>query len=505
VSVTTSAPLGDEEALTPASIARLAATDIDDLSDAEVVGFMSAWARVRDYADGQIARAVLALRERAPAGELIGADQLVAAEVAAALHLGMGGADRLVATAVGLARRFPATMAAVQAGGLSWAKAATLVEQTSVLDDANAAHVEARVLPFAAERTPAQHRDAVRRTVDRVDAAGADERRRRAQRDIALVRHHVGAGMGELFARMASEQLDTVWLGADAWARRRKAAGDIRTLEQLRVAALVQWAQSFLVHGDPSRCDYECEPSTDVDHDDDGQAPRRHARPVRLVVLWDIASFLGTSARCGELADSGATLPPQAMREFLEGGATVRRLLVDADTGELVDLSACHAELSRLRGTGHRQPVELHVIVTTDELRAMQSGDDPSLTAALEASTSELRDLLLAPVAAQDLDATPHAYPAPARLAEHVGVRDRHPTNPSAGLSAARAGDIDHVVSVRAGGRTVRDNLHSPTRRWHRLRTFGGWSVARLGRGWRWTSWTGRSVTTRPHDYRLGP
>jgi hypothetical protein len=460
---------------------------------------MAGWARVRTYAEGQIARAVLALRERAPADELIGADQLVAAEVSAALHLGSGAADRLVMTAVALATRFPATLAAVQAGAVSWNKAMALVEQAAILDDARAAWVEARVLPKAADRTPAQHADAVRRAVARVDPAAADARRERAQQDVELVREHLGDGMGELFARITSEQLDTVWLGADAWARQRKAAGDPRTLGQLRVAALVQWAQSFLSHGDPSRCDYDCESPA-------ARAPRRHSRPVRLTVLWDLASVLGLSDNeCGELADSGATLPPTAMRALLAGGAAVRRLLIDPETGELLDLSPREIMLPPLDDTRHRRPVELHVVVTTEQWQAMRSGDDAALIAALAMANPELRELLRAPPTAAALDRTPDAYPAPVRLAEFVGARDRHPTNPAAGLCAAGAGDIDHVISVRDGGRTVRDNLHSPTRRWHRLRTHGGWTVVRQGRGWQWTSWTGLTVRTRPHDYRLGP
>ncbi len=53
------------EPLTPEAIARLADVDVESASDAEVVALMADWGRVRAYADGQIARAVLVLRERA--------------------------------------------------------------------------------------------------------------------------------------------------------------------------------------------------------------------------------------------------------------------------------------------------------------------------------------------------------------------------------------------------------------------------------------------------------
>ena len=54
-------------------------------------------------------------------------------------------------------------------------------------------------------------------------------------------------------------------------------------------------------------------------------------------------------------------------------------------------------------------------------------------------------------------------------------------------------------------GLTIRDNLPSVVRHWHRIKTFGGWTITRHGRGWQWTSPHGRSYTTGPYDYRLGP
>ena len=94
--------------------------------------------------------------------------------------------------------------------------------------------------------------------------------------------------------------------------------------------------------------------------------------------------------------------------------------------------------------------------------------------------------------------------PSPA-LAEFVALRDRHPTNPTAGPTAASAGDLDHTIPRANGGTTTRRNLAPLTRRWHRLKTFGGWQLHRHGHGWQWTSPTGRKHYTYPHDYRLGP
>jgi hypothetical protein len=488
------------------TLRRLVGVDPAELDDTGLVGFATAWTWVANHAAAQVARAVAMFHARIDRGELLTPSALASAEFSAALGLGSGAADRLVSTAVALARRLPATMSALDRGELSWPKAAVLAERTARLSAEQAARVEAAVLPEAVARTPARHADAVRRAVDRIDPAGSAERRRRAQQDIALIRAHIGDGMGELFARMPSEQLDTVWTGADAWARRAKAGGDARTLDQLRVAALVRWASSFLVHGDESVCDTSCDPSSGaVQSEAAARPPTRHGRPVTVRAIWDLESFLGLADRPGELADSGAVLGAETLRTMLAGGVRLRRLLVDPATGELLDLTPDYCSLPATDGSPHHSPVEIHVVVPVDRWEALRAGSDPALSAAVAGVAPSIRAMLTAPATAEVLDEAPDAYPAPAALADFIATRDRHPTSPAAGPTAARASDLDHVVAVRDGGTTIRDNLTTPTRRWHRLRTLGGWTVRRVGRGWLWTSPTGRTTRTAPYDYRLGP
>jgi hypothetical protein len=501
-----------------------ARVDPRELDANGLVEYAVAWSRVMNQAAGEIAQAVVEFHDRIGDNETLGPIRLTAAEFGVALRLGSGAADQLVHTAVALSRRLPSTLAAVTAGDVSWAKAVTLAERAAVLAPENARRVEELVLPKAPDRTPVQHADAVRRAVDRIDPAGAAERRRRAEKDIALVRAHVGDGMGELFARLPSEQLETVWTAADAWARRAKAAGAPGTLDRLRVQALVRWAESFLTHGDPTTCDTLCDvvparstggPPSDASPPDATPSgatrsgptpPSRHGRPVAVRAIWDLRSFLGLADEPGELADSGASLSAETMRELVTHGARLRRLVVDPATGELLDLSAAVDLPATRPDSRHRAPVELQVVIPIDVWRGLAHGTEPELATALDAAPPAVRELLTTPLRAPELDGAPRAYPAPAALADFIATRDRHPTNPCAGRSAAHAADLDHTVPVDAGGATVRDNLASVTRRWHRLRTLGGWTVERIGRGWRWTSIrTGRTITTAPHDYRLGP
>src|SRR3954453_14768849 len=230
---------GERGDVTPALVSRLAAIDPAGLDDDARVGLAVCWSRVRNYADAMVGRtvAVQVAATSAVGGPRdvvrIEAERLAAGKIAAALRLGTGAAEGLVFVADALARRLSATAAAVASGAVSWAKAATLAYATASLDTPAARAVEAKGLPFAATRPPAQHRDACRRWVDRIDPDGAAERRRQARSDVRLVATHHGAGMGELFAAMPSEQLDVVWTGADLWARREKEAGDPRSLDEL--------------------------------------------------------------------------------------------------------------------------------------------------------------------------------------------------------------------------------------------------------------------------------
>jgi hypothetical protein len=505
--------------------------------------------RVRNVADGQIAMDILDLLAAVDPRELLTPATLVAAEIGPALGIGSGAATKLVDVTVALNTRLRATFRAVCAGALSWYKASILAEATAALTDDQARLVEAAVLARAAGQTPARFADAVRRAVARIDPDGADARRRQAKQDVKLIRAHHGDGMGDLFARMASEQLDTVWTAADLWARSRKADGDKRNLDQLRVAALVQWAQSYLHHGDPAYCDQWCTPGSharpvdndtdgpdddddggpddggpddggpdDSGPDDDGGAgddggeppvstpPTRHGRPGVVQAIWDLPSLLGLAARCGELSDSGAVLPPQAMRDLLDGGVALRRMIIDPDNGELLDLTPRSWPLPRTRATDLNAPVVIGLIIDQPAWQAIRDGSaDPDLHQTLANAPQAIRDLLAHPCTADDLDQAPTAYPAPMRLAEFIAVRDRHPVNPTAGPTAAAAADLDHTPAVRDGGQTIRDHLAAVVRHWHRLKTHGGWTAQRTGRGWTWTSPRGHTYQTQPYDYRLGP
>jgi hypothetical protein len=201
-------------------------------------------------------------------------------------------------------------------------------------------------------------------------------------------------------------------------------------------------------------------------------------------------------------------------------------MLISPASGELLDLTLRTWRLPPADGTDPDSSgaYALYLSVDADVQAALVTGDVTGLTderlalvhavqAALDrlavtdpARHAVLSALLEAPVTADDLDNQPDAVtPSPA-LAEFVNLRDRHPANPTANPNtAAGAGDIDHLVPRCQGGKTIRANLHSPTRRWHLLKTHYDWTAQRHGTNVDWTSPAGLTYTIQPYDYRLGP
>jgi hypothetical protein len=182
-------------------------------------------------------------------------------------------------------------------------------------------------------------------------------------------------------------------------------------------------------------------------------------------------------------------------------------MVIDLDTGELLDLTPISWRLGPYDGSGALPPVELRVIIDLPTWQAIQRNDPAvhDLLDALASADPAIREMLAHPLTADDLDRQPDAETPSAALAEFVNARYRHPANPAAGTSAAASGDLDHIVPRRRGGSTTRGNLHPPTRHWHLLRTHGGWTLRRDGRDIIWISPLGKRYRVEPHDYRLGP
>lgn len=306
----------------------LAAVDVVALSDDERVAVATAAARWEAHYAAVRARAVAAFAGPAPEDTTCAA-AFAWTDIAAALRLGDLSARQLVARARHLHGRLHATAAALLAGEITWGKAVAVIDASAPFTHEQCAALEQRVLPRAAERTPAQHAAAVARAVRAVDPDGWQARRRQARRDVALIRISHGDGIAELVARnLDSVDADLVYTAADTWARQTKAGGDRRSLEALRVAYLVETATRYL-SGD--RQPTTAEPSP----------PRRHGIPAVVTVTIPLPTLIAGRGD-GMLTGSGEPLPADAIAELLHQGARIRFALTDPATGQLVGISTRH-------------------------------------------------------------------------------------------------------------------------------------------------------------------
>jgi uncharacterized protein DUF222 len=156
-------------------------------------------AAVLDRPDQEVGAAAAASRAARPA-VLTPVSEWAVDEAMVALGLSAPAANGLLADAVTLVHRLPATVAALEAGVIGWPHARMLAEVLGPVKDAARTGVEARLLARAAGKTVAQLREAARRAVLRADADAATRRLAAAIRERGVRLHPGRDGMAGLAA-----------------------------------------------------------------------------------------------------------------------------------------------------------------------------------------------------------------------------------------------------------------------------------------------------------------
>jgi hypothetical protein len=206
------------------------------LGDGDLAAVAGSWRRVASWAQARELAAVAQMTSRAAARDenaSISADgrpsritPSAAAEVALELTMSPYGAAWWADLAVELAWRLAATGAALAAGIIDLARARLIAEATSPLGDEAARAVEARVLPAAGDQTTGMLRAALRRAVIAADPAGAEERRKEAERRAKVVLYPGDDGTATLAGQgLPALQAAAAMARITAMARAMKAAG----------------------------------------------------------------------------------------------------------------------------------------------------------------------------------------------------------------------------------------------------------------------------------------
>jgi Domain of unknown function (DUF222) len=168
------------------------------------------------------------------------------------------GASAWADLAVQLGWRLAGTGAALAAGTIDLARARLIAEAASPLTDETARAVEARVLPAAGGQTTGMLRAALRRAVIAADPAGAEERRKDAERRAQVVLYPDQDGT----ATLAGQRLPAVHATAamariKAMARALKASGAGGSIDLLSAQIYLGLLLGTLPlipppHGDPA-------------------------------------------------------------------------------------------------------------------------------------------------------------------------------------------------------------------------------------------------------------
>jgi hypothetical protein len=216
----------------------------------------------------------------------------------------------------------------------------------------------------------------------------------------------------------------------------------------------------------------------------------------------DQVSFAGTSRIHGELdladaldlQDAVAAGAAQLAALGSEDPLDIRRA---AAVGMLargeqpLDLQAAGPE-TRTR-VAHCREVVLYVHLSHDALRTgdrnnpvrVENAGGQLLTAGQIADwcgRTDTTKVTVKPVIDLHAYLSTDGYEVPARIAEHVELRDKTCVFPYCNRPARRC-DKDHIVPWDEGGETATDNLACLCRLHHRLKTHGGWTYTMLEPG----------------------
>ncbi|MGY1744755.1 DUF222 domain-containing protein [Blastococcus sp. SYSU D00695] len=163
-----------------------------------------------DRQPGERGAASVVTRASRPAA-LTAVSEWAVAEIAARLQVSTSAAATLLVEAVEMAEHLPGTLAALEAGDITWAQARALVELVRPVAADKKSAVEARVLPRAPRQTVAQLRECTRRAVARIDAEAAVRRLTAAIRGRKVSRHPAEDGMAVLSASLPAPVARACW------------------------------------------------------------------------------------------------------------------------------------------------------------------------------------------------------------------------------------------------------------------------------------------------------
>lgn len=418
---------------------------------------------------------------------------VVGEELAMRLAWSRRAAQRLATDGRAFDHELLPTGEALARGAIDQPRARAIADWLAGLPIPVALDVQDAVLPRAPRRTVSQLRADVERALIRVDPAEAAARRKQARTGRRVDRPRpLPHEMAALYAVLPAESAMRMHATLDAAARTARAAGDERSLDQLRADGLTDLVLHTSCAVAPPSADLpgaalpaagaptdDAEPTTttdpQVDPARDGQAGADQARDdqVHDDQARDDAGALDPDQ---DAAATGATPCPARRRPVTQIHVTVA----------MSTLLGLDEEPADLAGYGP---------VSAETARALAEG-------------GVWRRLVTDPLSGAVLDVGRTRYRPTAAIADHVRARDRTCVQPSCSAPAASC-DLDHTREFHARrgrdpsdeppGTTSADNLEPLCHRDHLVKTEGGFRLHQRAPGeFVWVTPTGHVYEVQP-------
>lgn len=424
----------------PDLVRSLDAISPEGLADDAVLELVAAWGRVASWARARQLDAVAELAARPsmnpvwPPAANVSARQrglgIAGDEIALRLRTSRHRGEAMVRMAQAFDRHLADTGEALRHGLIDEAKARVVVDGLARVAIPVALEVQDRVLPMAPERTPGQLGGDVQRALIECDRLDAAHRHAAAVEERRVCRPRVlPDGMAGIYAVLPAADAVAVDAVLNVAARSARAAGDGRTIDQLR-------ADTF----------------------------------VALLAGGVVGAGFGPVA--GGVVTGGVVAGGMVAGGVVAGGASVGRGPSIRVTVPISALLGDQSVAAMLEGYG--------AISAAD---ARRIAADPRST---------WRRLLTDPASGRVLEFGRRSYRPPAELADLVRARDETCVMPTCGARAQYC-DLDHTVPFEHGGATAPGNLGALCRHHHLLKTHAGWRLEQPEPGeFTWTTPTGR-------------
>ncbi|MDP9999855.1 hypothetical protein J2W15_003367 [Pseudarthrobacter sulfonivorans] len=250
-------------------------------------------------------------------------DMSIVAEVACALTVSERTAGGLLGEAHRLTTALPLTLAALQAGTLSWQHARIMVDETTNLEPAAAHALEAHFLDpeapnpargAAGGMVPGRFRAKARTWRERHHPVSIEQRHTRSAVDRRVEYAPDRDGMAWLSAYLPADQAAGIWNRATTAARALQGPTEGRTLTQLRADNVAAW----LLGGDNA---------------DDIPSPT-----AQVLVTVPVFAFMGLTDEPAVLDGYGPIPPSMARQPVADGAESFRRVLTDPRDGAPLEI-----------------------------------------------------------------------------------------------------------------------------------------------------------------------